>query len=112
MKCWLQSGLLLLSAVAVSARVPRATLDITPGAHQLLARATHPSGHLVTTTSSFTNTAQNEVSIDQFGGAGFLASRTRIANGQPNGIQTLSWDGRGRLWKVTERDSLQNGYDW
>ena len=27
-------------------------------------------------------------------------------------LQTFYWDGRGRLWKVTERDMTQSGFDW
>ena len=79
--------------------------------HQIQARATHPSGFNASAYSSFTNNYQNEVASDQIDAAGFLRTRTRTGNGQTNGVQTLFWDGRGRLWKVTERDANQNGYD-
>ena len=36
----------------------------------------------------------------------------RSANGTTNRSQTLSWDARGRLFKVVERDNQTNGFDW
>jgi RHS repeat-associated protein len=33
-------------------------------------------------------------------------------SGQTNRSQTLIWDGRGRLWKVVERDAQTNGFNW
>jgi len=68
-----------------------------------LLRATHSSGFVASTNSYFTNTAAAEISCDQVDAAGFLTNRTRLVNGQSNGVQTLYWGGRGRLWKVTER---------
>jgi RHS repeat-associated protein len=34
------------------------------------------------------------------------------ANGTTNRIQTFSWDGRGRLHALTERDATNSGYNW
>jgi len=62
-------------------------------------------------TSWFTNNYQNEVVLSGYDSAGFLKSRAVTGNGTINRTQTLSWDGRGRLWKVVERDSSQSGFD-
>jgi YD repeat-containing protein len=33
-------------------------------------------------------------------------------SGQTNRTQTITWDARGRMARVVERDSVQSGYDW
>ena len=92
----------------------RSTLDVPPGAHQLTVSARHPSG-LFTTNASvwFTNNAATDRVTDSFDGAGYLTQRVwKTPSGATNRVQTLSWDARGRLVKVTERDANANGFDW
>jgi RHS repeat-associated protein len=93
----------------------RATLELSPGAHQLTATARHPSGQFTTnTTIWFTNTASapDRVALT-YDPIGQVTRRVwRSANGTTNRTQTLSWDARGRLYKVVERDNQTNGFDW
>lgn len=93
----------------------RATLDLTPGAHQLTATARHPSGQFITNAAIwFTNNASAPDRVeDIYDFTGNVTKRLwRSANGTTNRTQTLSWDARGRLYKVVERDNQTNGFDW
>lgn len=91
----------------------RATLDLTPGPHQLTAMAAHPSGLFVTNaTVTFTNNAA-DTSTNTFDGNGQITQRVWLtASGQTNRIQTFTWDAFGRLVKASERDSQSSGYNW
>src|SRR6266571_7588521 len=91
----------------------RSTLELTPGAHQLSASARHPSGFFTTNTSVwFTNNAANETAVHSYDGAGNVTQIVWKNNsGGTNRTQTLSWDARGRLVLVSERDASTNGYD-
>src|SRR6266550_2868924 len=61
----------------------------------------------------FTNNAASETALDTFDGAGNVTQRVwKASNGTTNRTQTLSWDSRGRLYEISERDSNTNGYDW
>jgi len=83
----------------------RATLEMTPGAHQLTATARHPSG-LFTTNASvwFTNGVGNLTETNAFDPAGNVTQRIwRNPNGTTNRLQTFTWDARGRLFKVSDR---------
>ncbi len=93
----------------------RATLELTPGAHQLTATARHPSGQFTTNAAIwFTNNASAPDRVqDIFDLDGNVTRRIwRSANGTTNRSQTLSWDARGRLYKIVERDAQTNGFDW
>ncbi len=93
----------------------RATLELSPGAHQLTAQARHPSGQFTTNaTIWFTNSASAPDRIDvTYDLEGNVTKRLwRSANGTTNRTQTLSWDAKGRLYKVVERDTQTNGFDW
>jgi len=92
----------------------RATLELTPGSHQLSASALHPSGLFTTNVSVwFTNNASSETVADIFDGAGNPTQRIwKSLSGTTNRTQTLTWDARGRLYEVSDRDSTTNGYDW
>ncbi len=92
----------------------RATLELTPGTHQLVARARHPSGqYTATSTNTFTNIITAHTAVNVFDHAGQLTQKIwKNANGTTNRTQTLAWDARGRLVKVTERDSANNGRNW
>ncbi len=90
------------------------TLEVPPGAHQLIVSAQHPSGKFTTNASVwFTNSVASERITDSFDGAGYLTKRIwKSPSGTTNRTQDLSWDARGRLVKVIERDSSTNGFDW
>lgn len=90
------------------------TLEIPPGAHQLIVSAKHPSGQFTTNASVwFTNSVASERVTDAFDGAGYVTQRIwKSPSGTTNRTQNLSWDARGRLVKATERDASTNGYDW
>lgn len=90
------------------------TLEISPGAHQLFVSAKHPSGQFTTNASIwFTNSGVGERVTDTFDGAGYVTQRLwKSPGGTTNRTQNLSWDMRGRLVKVMERDANANGYDW
>jgi RHS repeat-associated protein len=92
----------------------RATLELQSGTHRLDAKAVHDSGLFTTNaTSWFTNNIGALSVTNIHDGNGNLTQRIwRKANGTTNLIQTLAWDGRGRLFKVTERDSTQTGRDF
>jgi RHS repeat-associated protein len=91
-----------------------AMLELTPGAHQLIASAVHPSGLFTTNATIWiTNNAANETVADTFDGAGYITQRIwKSPSGATNRTQTLIWSACGRLLKVSERDSASNGQDW
>lgn len=92
----------------------RATVELTPGAHQLQALATHSSG-LFTTNATiwFTNGATGDPVTVSFDGGGYVTNRVwRDASNNVIRTQSLVWDARGRLVKVTERDLQTNGFNW
>jgi RHS repeat-associated protein len=105
---------LLLTVLTASAHVPRASMELTPGAHQLTAQARHPSGQFTTNKIHWvTNSVARHTATDSFDRSGNLTNRIwRNANGTTNRIQNLTWDARGRLVKVTERDPGTNGLNW
>jgi len=58
----------------------RASLELTPGAHQLQASAIHPSGFFTTNSSIwFTNNTSSLTAFDSFDGAGNVTQRARTA---------------------------------
>jgi len=89
----------------------RATMELTAGAHRVDAKAVHTSGMFTTNaTLWFTNNIGSITVTNVQDGNGNLTQRIwRKPNGTTNLVQTLAWDGRGRLYKVTERDSTQSG---
>ena len=89
-------------------------LSLAPGSHTLTASAVHPSGqYTATATSTFTVTtggggASGGTVTSAYDGDGNVISRT-----WSSGLtQALTWDAFGRLIKVTQRDTANNGYDW
>jgi YD repeat-containing protein len=107
----------LTSVAATNSQWPyqwRTTMELTPGPHRLDVSAAHPSGQFTTNqTSWFTNNIASLTITNLSDGAGNLTQRIwRKPNGTTNLVQTLSWDARGRLYKVAERDSTQSGRDF
>jgi len=92
----------------------RATLELSSGTHELRVSALHPSGQYTAwATNWFTNSATSDTISDAYDSSGNITQRLwKNGSGQTNRTQTLSWDARGRLLKVVDRDSTQSGRDW
>jgi RHS repeat-associated protein len=111
---WLDSQPVSVTGSGTNTMQWRATMELTPGAHQLKVSALQPSGYYTASaTASFTNNRAYQTTIDGYDAAGDITNRIwRNPNGTTNRIQSLSWDARGRLQAVTDRDSNTNGYNW
>jgi RHS repeat-associated protein len=92
----------------------RAMMELAPGAHQLKVSALHPSGYFTAwTTNSFTNNIAYQATVDSYDSAGDITNRVwKNPSGIVERTQTLSWDARGRLHAVTDRDTNSSGYNW
>ena len=92
----------------------RASVELSPGAHQLAAEARQSSGFFTTNTIYWvTNKLAGVTAADTMDAGGYLTQRVwKNPNGTTNRTQTYAWDGRGRLVKVVERDGAQSGQDW
>jgi RHS repeat-associated protein len=103
-----------VTAVGTNAMLWNAQMELTPGTHQLTVAALHPSGLFTAlATNTFTNSISGQTTGDTFDNAGNITQRVWLnANGTTNRTQTLSWDARGRLHAVTERDANHSGYNW
>lgn len=109
----LDGKLMPVSLIGTQEMQWRATMEMGPGAHQLQAYATQLSGLFTTNKVAwFTNNAANEIVSDIFDSSGQLTQRTWKTGSTTNRTQSLSWDGRGRLWKVIERDASNSGFNW
>ena len=113
---WLDNQPVPVTGVASSygSMAWRAPLQLTPGTHQLTVAAQMQNGlYTVYTTNVFTNTATYQAATDYYDAAGNITNRVWLnPSGGIDRIQTLSWDARGRLHVVTERDANTNGYNW
>jgi RHS repeat-associated protein len=76
--------------------------------------AVEPSGvYTAWATNTFTNNLAYQGAVDSYDNAGNITNRVwRNPSGGVERTQTLSWDARGRLHAVTERDANTNGYNW
>jgi YD repeat-containing protein len=92
----------------------RAPLQLVPGTHQLTVAAQVLNGLYTTyATNTFTNTASYQAATDTYDAAGNITNRVwRNPSGGVDRTQILSWDARGRLHAVTERDAGNSGYNW
>jgi len=87
-----------------------ADLTLPPGAYSLTAEATHPSGwQAPSDTNNFTVQATTENLTSTHDADGNTTTRSFSASGR---VQTLTWDGLGRLLEVKERNGSNDGYDW
>jgi RHS repeat-associated protein len=113
---WLDNQPVAVTGVAssYSSMAWRAPLQLTPGTHQLTVAAQMQNGlYTVYTTNVFTNTASYQAATDYYDAAGNITNRIWLnPSGGIDRVQTLSWDARGRLHAVTERDANTNGYNW
>jgi RHS repeat-associated protein len=111
---WLDNQPVSISAVGTNAMQWRAMMELAPGTHQLTVSALHPSGIFTTwATNSFTNNLAYEATVDSYDGEGNITNRVwKNPSGTVERTQTLSWDARGRLHAVTDRDANSSGYNW
>jgi len=114
LSAWLDNQPVSITGVGTNAMQWRAMMELAPGTHQLKVSALHPSGfYTAWTTNSFTNNIAYQATADSYDSAGNITTRVwKSPNGTVDRTQTLSWDARGRLHKVSERDSSNSGYDW
>jgi RHS repeat-associated protein len=114
LSAWLDNQPVSISAVGTNAMQWRAMMELAPGVHQLKVSAAHPSGfYTAWATNSFTNNIAYQATVDSYDAAGDITNRVwRSPNGTIDRTQTLSWDARGRLHSVTERDANNSGYNW
>lgn len=111
---WLDNQPVSISAVGTNAMQWRAMMELAPGVHQLTVSALHPSGIFTAwATNSFTNNLAYEATVDSYDGEGNITNRVwKNPSGTVERTQTLSWDARGRLHAVTDRDANSSGYNW
>ncbi len=114
LSAWLDNQTVSITATGTNAMQWQASLELPAGSHQLRIAALHPSGQFIAwATNNFTNSIAFQTTADTFDGAGYLTQRVwKTASGATNKVQTLSWDARGRLHSVTERDASQNGQNF
>ncbi len=114
LSAWLDNQPVSISAVGTNAMQWRAMMELSPGAHQLKVSALHPSGFFTAwATNWFTNNVAYQSTVDSYDGAGDITNRVwKNPSGTVERTQTLSWDARGRLHAVTERDANNSGYNW
>ncbi len=111
---WLDGQPVAVTGTGTNAMQWRAPMELTPGAHQLKVAAAHPSGfYTAWATNSFTNSVAYQATVDSYDSAGNITNRIwKSPNGTVDRTQILSWDARGRLHSVTERDASNSGYNW
>ena len=114
LSAWLDGRPASITATGTNAMQWRAMMELSPGTHQLTVAALHPSGYFTAwATNSFTNSMAYQSTVDGYDGAGDITNRVwKNPNGTVERTQTLSWDARGRLHAVSERDANTNGYNW
>src|SRR5438046_9528176 len=115
MKRWFQ-WVILVVALRAFGHAPeprwRATMDLTPRTHQVIAAALHPSTIFTAyATNNFTNNAASDLVTTKIDGNGNVTNRVWTSGGVTNLTQSLYYDALGRLWKTIERDSTQSGYN-
>ena len=114
LSAFLDNNQVSVTDIGTNATRWRAQMELSPGKHQLKVAALHPSGfYTAWATNSFTNNIAYQKTTNTFDGAGNITQIVwRNASGTTNRTQTLSWDARGRLHSVTERDNLTNGQNF
>ena len=114
LSAWLDGQPVTVTGIGTNAMQWRALMELSAGTHQLKLAAAHPSGQFTAwTTNTFTNSIAYQTTGDTFDNVGNITQRVwKNANGTTNKIQTLSWDARGRLHSVIERDANNSGYNW
>jgi RHS repeat-associated protein len=95
----------------------RACIELPKGTnHAITVRAHHPSGQIIASRTNTYSVSSFDYQATTYDAAGFITQRVlRADTGQNTAIQrtqTLTWDAWGRLVTVTERDDVNDGYDW
>ncbi|HEV2327615.1 MAG TPA: DUF6531 domain-containing protein [Verrucomicrobiae bacterium] len=111
---WLDNNPVSITGMGTNAMQWEATMELSPGSHQLTVAALHPSGRFTAlATNYFTNTLAYQQTVDSYDAIGDITNRVWE---NPSGIvertQSLSWDARGRLHAITQRDASNSGYNW
>ncbi len=108
----LDGRFLPVTVVGSNALQWRTMLEMTPGAHEFTASAAHSSGMFTTNKTIWvTNNATDRVG-SYYSGSGELTNRVwKNGDGTTNRSHVFTWDGKGRLLKVVERDSNNSGRD-
>jgi RHS repeat-associated protein len=114
LSAWLDNQPVSIAVSGTNAMQWRAMMELAPGVHQLKVSALHPSGIFTAwATNSFTNTLAYEGTADNYDAAGNITNRVwKNPGGTVERTQTLSWDARGRLHQVIDRDANNSGYNW
>jgi YD repeat-containing protein len=114
LSAWLDSQPVMVTGIGTNAMAWRAAMSLSQGAHQLTVAAVQPSGLFTAwATNKFTNSVAYQAATDTCDNAGNITNRTwRDPTNGVERAQTLSWDARGRLHAVTERDAKNSGYNW
>jgi RHS repeat-associated protein len=114
LSAWLDNQPMSVTGIGTNAMQWRAAMELSQGTHQLTVGALHPSGMFTAwATNTFTNSLAYQTASDTFDNAGNITNRVwKNPGGTNERTQTLSWDARGRLHSVTERDAKNSGYNW
>ena len=114
LSAWLDNQPVSVTGIGTNAMQWQASMELSPGTHQLTVGALHPSGMFMAwATNTFTNSLAYQTASNTFDYAGNITNRVwRNPSGTVERTQTLSWDARGRLHSVTERDAKNSGYNW
>jgi YD repeat-containing protein len=107
LSAWLDNQPMSVTGIGTNAMQWRAAMELSQGTHQLTVGALHPSGMFTAwATNTFTNSLAYQTASDTFDNAGNITNRVwKNPGGTNERTQTLSWDARGRLHSVTERDA-------
>lgn len=112
---WLDNRPVAVAVVGTNNTQWSATMELSPGPHQLVGSAVQQPTSQFTSwaTNSFTNSIPYQTTSDTLDLAGNTTQRVWLnSNGTTNRVETLSWDARGRLHAITERDATSTGYNW
>jgi RHS repeat-associated protein len=114
LSAWLDNNPISISGYGTNAMQWQTTMELSPGSHQLTVAALHPSGRFTAwATNYFTNSLAFEATSDSYDAAGEITNRVwHNPSGTIEKTQTLSWDARGRLHAITQRDANNSGYNW
>jgi RHS repeat-associated protein len=111
---WLDGLSVPINAIGTNAMQWQAAMELSSGTHQLKVAALHPSGfYTAWATNSFTNNIAYESTAVTFDKAGYVTNRVwKNPSGTVERTQSLSWDAKGRLHQVVERDASNNGQNF
>jgi RHS repeat-associated protein len=111
---WLDGYPISIISLGTNAMQWAATMELNLGTHQLTVAALHPSGQFTAwATNYFTNSLAFQQTADSYDANGDITNRVwKTPSGIVERTQSLSWDARGRLHTITQRDAGNSGYNW